>query len=78
MLSLSFVPARVLAELQDAHNWRVRALAVEELQQLVKAVREPSEMIPHLPHLIDFLLTLLHDPNFQSRNHGAADDRGRD
>jgi len=65
VLSLSFVPARVLAELQDAHNWRVRALAVEELQQLVKAVREPSEMIPHLPHLIDFLLTLLHDPNFK-------------
>ena len=64
-LSLSFVPARVLAELQDANNWRVRALAVEELQQLVKAVREPSEMAPHLSQLIDFLLTLLHDPNFK-------------
>ena len=64
-MSLSFVPPRLLEDLQDANNWRVRALAVEELQGLVKAVHGPAEIQPHLAQLMDFLLALLHDPNFK-------------
>ena len=41
--SLAFVPARLLAELQDSNNWRVRALAVEELQGLVKELGDAAE-----------------------------------
>ena len=63
--SLPLVPARLLAELQDANNWRVRALAVEELQTIVKNVRDAQEMRPNLPQLMEFLMALLHDPNFK-------------
>jgi hypothetical protein len=64
-MRLSFVPARLLAELQDANNWRVRALAVEELQQLVQKVQTQEEMLPHMSQLMDVLLALLHDANFK-------------
>ena len=64
-MRLSFVPARLLAELQDANNWRVRALAVEELQQLVQKVQTQEEMLPHMAQLMDVLLALLHDANFK-------------
>ncbi|EKX33088.1 hypothetical protein GUITHDRAFT_120748 [Guillardia theta CCMP2712] len=62
---LAFVPPRLLAELQDAGNWRVRALAVEELQQIVRGFQRPEELRPYLPDLIDLLITLTRDANFK-------------
>lgn len=62
---LGFIPGRLIGELQDANNWRVRALAVEELQTLVKELKGPAHVRAHVAGLIQLLLTLLGDVNFK-------------
>jgi HEAT repeat protein len=63
--SSEFVSARLLAELQDPNNWRVRALAVEELQAMVRAVRGPEDLRTHLLQLVELLVGLVQDTNFK-------------
>ncbi|KAJ1480485.1 armadillo-type protein [Baffinella frigidus] len=60
-----FVSGRLLAELQDQQNWRVRALAVEELQAMVRAVRGPEALKQHLVGLVALVVALVQDANFK-------------
>jgi hypothetical protein len=64
-----FVPGRLIVDLQDALNWRVRALAIEELQQIVKSHRDATAIRARLPEFMDFMLGLVRDPNFKIEIH---------
>lgn len=37
-LHFGFVPGRLISDLQDQLNWRVRALAIEELQHVIRSL----------------------------------------
>lgn len=51
--------------LQDALNWRVRALAIEELQHLIRYMKDINVLRSHLDTFMPFMTMLLRDPNFK-------------
>lgn len=72
-LEFGFIPRRVIEDLRDVGNWRVRADAIESLKSLVTDALGPSSLPlpsalaggPALSGLTDFLVRLLEDPNFK-------------
>jgi len=66
-MEFGFVPRKVVQDLQDIGNWKVRADAVELLQFSVSQLSKTDvpRMRPRLPELMRFLGKLLTDPNFK-------------
>lgn len=71
-LEFGFIPRRVIDDLHDIGNWRVRADAIEALKSLVSSAIGPHSSVSasfltgsNLSGLTDFLLRLLEDPNFK-------------
>ena len=59
------VPGQVMMKLNDQSNFRTRAQGVEELKDIIKNLRDVSDLHPHLINFISFLNNLLDDSNFK-------------
>lgn len=61
--SYGVVPNRLMADLLPTSNWKKRVGAIEELEELL-AHHNPA-LQPHTPAFIQYLVTLLNDPNYR-------------
>eukprot|EP00240_Pyramimonas_obovata_P013017 CAMPEP_0118947672 /NCGR_PEP_ID=MMETSP1169-20130426/46465_1 /TAXON_ID=36882 /ORGANISM="Pyramimonas obovata, Strain CCMP722" /LENGTH=250 /DNA_ID=CAMNT_0006893931 /DNA_START=202 /DNA_END=951 /DNA_ORIENTATION=- len=66
-LEFGFVPRKIVTDLQDIGNWKLRADAIETLQTVVGDLGKSDvyKVEPHLPALVRFINKLLVDPNFK-------------
>ncbi|KAG2432395.1 hypothetical protein HYH02_012966 [Chlamydomonas schloesseri] len=63
--AFGFVPAHVVADLQDIGNWKSRATAIDLLHKALKDVSRPQNLVEPLPDFVKFLVGLIADPNFK-------------
>ncbi|KXZ45846.1 hypothetical protein GPECTOR_50g640 [Gonium pectorale] len=63
--AFGFVPAGVVADLQDIGNWKSRATAIDVLHKCLKDVAKPALLVPSLGDFVKFLVGLIADPNFK-------------
>ncbi|KAG2439615.1 hypothetical protein HXX76_004967 [Chlamydomonas incerta] len=63
--AFGFVPAHVVADLQDIGNWKSRATAIDLLHKALKDVSRPQNLVESLPDFVKFLVGLIADPNFK-------------
>ncbi|EFJ52893.1 hypothetical protein VOLCADRAFT_86333 [Volvox carteri f. nagariensis] len=63
--AFGFVPAHVVADLQDIGNWKSRATAIDVLHKCLNGVSSPSTLVPALADFVNFLAGLIADPNFK-------------
>lgn len=47
-----------------------RSQAVEQVQQALSSMADKSQLVPHLPQLVDFMTQLLRDHNFKVATAG--------
>ncbi|KAG2502218.1 hypothetical protein HYH03_000704 [Edaphochlamys debaryana] len=63
--AFGFVPASIVADLQDVGNWKSRANAIDSLQKCLKDVAKPATLASSLSDFVRFLVGLVADPNFK-------------
>ncbi|GLI71807.1 hypothetical protein VaNZ11_017199 [Volvox africanus] len=63
--AFGFVPAHVVADLQDIGNWKSRATAIDVLHKCLNGVSSPATLVPALADFVNFLAGLVADPNFK-------------
>eukprot|EP00775_Hariotina_reticulata_P004304 gene4304-4556_t len=69
-LKYGFLPAQVLLDINDLGNWKNRSQAVEQVQQALSSMADKSQLVHHLPQLVDFMTQLLRDHNFKVATAG--------
>ena len=65
LVQFGCVPINTVTQLQDKSNWKVRAVAIEELLRTVQSLQHLGPVVPHLQAFVGWLTTLLTDPNFK-------------
>lgn len=64
-LEFGIIPARIINELNPAVNWKQRAGAIEELEEIVKKENNANLIEPFLQDFFKLLGGLLNDPNYK-------------
>ncbi|KAI9197247.1 armadillo-type protein [Polychytrium aggregatum] len=64
-LEFGFVPLSIIARLQVDGDWKTRAAAIEELQDLCFRDDNQTTLRPHLRSFLSFLSVLMGDHNFK-------------
>eukprot|EP00743_Colponemidia_sp_Colp-15_P007986 GILK01008649.1.p1 GENE.GILK01008649.1~~GILK01008649.1.p1 ORF type:complete len:1647 (-),score=313.75 GILK01008649.1:294-5174(-) len=65
LVSFGFLPSYLVEQLKDVNNWKLRSVAIEELQAKVNFLTDAKNVLPFLPSFLAFVNGLLADPNFK-------------
>lgn len=64
-VGFGFIPERIINELSPTANWKQRAGAIEELEEILRNERNLSLLKHNLPSFFLFLVGLLNDSNYK-------------
>jgi hypothetical protein len=64
-LEFGIIPSRLVSELSPTVNWKQRAGAIEELEEIIRKDNSIGVIEPHLPSFYKFLVGLLNDTNYK-------------
>jgi len=61
----SIIPDRILKDLDPNANWKQRACAIEELEEIIADDKSCANLEPVMPLFLQYLVGLLNDPNYK-------------
>jgi len=64
-LKYGVIPERLLKDLQSMSNWKQRAGAIEELEEIIANQKSYTPLRPHIGFFMQYLVTLLSDTNYK-------------
>ncbi len=64
-VAFGIIPERLVKDLNPAANWKQRAGAIEELEEIVSQEYNRPRIEPNLSGLFQYLVGLLNDPNYK-------------
>jgi len=61
----NILPGEIIDNLNQKNNWKIRTQAIDNLQEYISNIKDPSILINNLQFYFDFSINLLNDINFK-------------